>query len=112
HFSRSLALRRDSGQAPIARVDFRRIASLRILAFKGDGKWVKFCCHQSSSDRRIFLHELSRGVFVGRFKDGNAKCLVAWFGRSPSKNHLTRLGSLLKAHEMSLDYSTIFLRPG
>jgi hypothetical protein len=33
--------------------------------------------HQSARDSRIFLHELSRCVFIGRLKDGNTKCLVA-----------------------------------
>ena len=34
---------------------------------------------QAARDRWIFLHELSRCVFIGRLKNGNAKCLVAWF---------------------------------
>jgi hypothetical protein len=33
--------------------------------------------HQSASNGWIFLHELSRCVFIGRLKNRNAKRLVA-----------------------------------
>jgi hypothetical protein len=46
---------------------------------KRDGKRVQLHRHQSGRDSRIFLHELSRRVFIGRLEDGNAKCLVARF---------------------------------
>jgi hypothetical protein len=46
---------------------------------KRDGKPMQLRRHQSARDGRIFLHELSRSIFIGRLKDGDAKRLVAWF---------------------------------
>jgi hypothetical protein len=60
---------------------------------------VQLRSHQSASNRRIFLHELFRGLFIGCLKNGNAKCLVAWFRCAPRKNQLTAFGGLLKANE-------------
>ena len=54
------------------------IACLRILPLKRDGKRVQLRRHQPTCNVRIFSHELSRCVFVGRLKDRDAKGLVAW----------------------------------
>ena len=75
-------------------------------------KRVQLRRHQSAGDGWIFVHELSRGLFIGCLKNGNAKCLVAWFRCAPRKNQLTGLGGLLKPNEMALERSIVLFRPG
>ncbi len=76
YVSRSLAFCEDSGSASIVAQSITT-ASLRILALQGDCERMQLGGHQSARDCRIFLHEFSRCVFIGRLKNRNAKRLVA-----------------------------------
>src|SRR5213078_5344100 len=68
YVSRSLAFCEDSGSASIVAQSIAT-ASLRILALQGDCERMQLGGHQSARDCRIFLHEFSRCVFIGRLKN-------------------------------------------
>lgn len=73
---------------------------LRIFALKSHGERMQLRRHQPRDDSRIAFHECSRRRFILRFKDRDAKRLVAWFLCAASQNQFAGLDGMLESSEV------------
>lgn len=72
---------------------------------------MKRCRHDASLDRGVAVHEQSRGLFIRRLEDDDAKGLVKRFGRASGQDHLARLGRLAQPIEVQAEDGILFLGP-